>query len=133
MAQHVPNPKPGAERAKGNTGRCALRFESLHKGMRITDTIPMSFSDRYPFRIIQLSRPLQLSSNSQTPLLLPTEAGEGVLKTSYRIIVHDQGKTISDLQAYTRIWTISIGNTFAATYGCKVLPLWDRSHLIPLR
>jgi hypothetical protein len=80
--KHVPNPSPGRR------GQRAIRgdtFDSraLHKRTRITDAKPTSFSDRYPFRIIEFSRPFQLSSNSQAPLSLPTEAGEGVLKTSY--------------------------------------------------
>ena len=72
------------------------------------------------FHIIQLSRSFQLSSNSQTPLSLPTEAGEGVLKTSYRVLVHDQGRPYLTCKRTQEFGLYQLENTFAAAYGCKV-------------
>jgi hypothetical protein len=68
-----------------------LRFESLHKRMGIIGAKPTSSATEYLFYIIQLPRSFQLTSNSQTPLALPTGAVRA-LKTPYQVLLHDQGR-----------------------------------------
>lgn len=98
--------------------------------MGIIGAKPTSSATEYLFYIIQLPRSFQLTSNSQTPLALPTGAVRA-LKTPYQVLVHDQGRpylTCKRTYEFGLYWEIHLQQPVVTTF-CLA---WDRSHLIPL-